>query len=290
MSAPASLLAVFAHPDDEALRCGGTLALYAARGARVHLICLTRGEAGRNTDPSLGDVNLPAQREQELRSACATLGIQPPIFLGYHDSGRGDRLRRDDPLAAINADPGRMERQILEVIERTHPQILLTFDPHGMYGHPDHLIAHRVATAAYASSGFRQVRVQRLFYTVQSREEMLRLQSGRSLGVLEGLEPETYAVCDCTIAARIDIRAHAAQKRAALFAHRTQTGPLSTLGTLTDEQFAPLMAAETFSLGGIRSPVPQYPMDDLFAGLDVEFHAEVCGEEVRGGSAQEQFA
>lgn len=78
MSAPASLLAVFAHPDDEALRCGGTLALYAARGARVHLICLTRGEAGRNTDPSLGDVNLPAQREQELRSACATLGIQPP--------------------------------------------------------------------------------------------------------------------------------------------------------------------------------------------------------------------
>ncbi|CAM4405381.1 PIG-L deacetylase family protein [Deinococcus marmoris] len=278
MSAPASLLAVFAHPDDEALRCGGALALYAARGAQVHLICLTRGEAGRNTDPTLGNVDLPTQREKELKDACLALGIHPPIFLGYHDSGRGDRLRRDDPLATINADLTAMERQILEVIEATHPQIMLTFDPHGMYGHPDHLITHRVATAAYASSGFRQVRVQRLFYTVQSREEMLRLQSGRSLGVLEGLEPETYAVCDCTIAARIDIRAYAAQKRAALFSHRTQTGPLSTLGTLSDEQFGPLMESETFSLGGIRSSVPEYPMHDLFAGLNVEFRPAALPE------------
>ena len=279
MSAPASLLAVFAHPDDEALRCGGTLALYAARGAQVHLICLTRGEAGRNTDPTLGDVDLPTQREQELRDACAALGIHPPIFLGYHDSGRGDRLRRDDPLTPINADLAQMERQILEVIEATHPQVMLTFDPHGIYGHPDHLIAHRAATAAYASSGFRQVRVQRLFYVVQSREEMLRLQSGRSLGVLKGLDPETYAVCDCTIAARIDIRAYAAQKRAALFSHRTQTGSLSTLGTLSDEQLSPLMATETFSLGGIRSLVLQYPMDDLFADLDVEFSPSTLQEQ-----------
>ncbi len=273
MSAQASLLAVFAHPDDEALRCGGTLALYAARGAQVHLICLTRGEAGRNTDPALGEVDLPTQREQELRDSCAALGIHPPIFLGYHDSGRGDRLRRGDPLATINADSTEMERRILEVIEATRPQVMLTFDPHGIYGHPDHLIAHRVATAAYASCGFRQVRVQRLFYIVQSREEMLRLQGGRPLGVLEGLEPETYAVCDCTIAAHIDVRAHAAQKRAALFSHRSQTGPLSTLGTLTDTQLAPLMESETYSLGGIRSSVPEYPMHDLFAGLDVAFSA-----------------
>ncbi|GGO32879.1 PIG-L family deacetylase [Deinococcus humi] len=279
MSSPAALLAVFAHPDDEALRCGGTLALYAARGAQVHLICLTRGEAGRNTDPELGDIDMPTQREQELRNACAALGIHPPIFLDYHDSGRGDRLRRDDPLATINADPGQMERQILEVIETTRPQIMVTFDPHGIYGHPDHLTAHRAATAAYASSGFRQVRVQRLFYTVQSREEMLRLQSGRSLGVLKGLDPETYAVCDSTIAARIDIRVHAARKRAALFSHRTQTGPLSTLGTLSNEQLSPLMATETFSLGGIRSPVLQYPMDDLFAGLDVEFSPPTLQEQ-----------
>jgi len=279
MSAQASLLAVFAHPDDEALRCGGTLALYAARGAQVHLICLTRGEVGRNTDPTLGDVDIPTQREQELKDACSALGIQPPIFLGYHDSGRGDRLRRDDPLATINADPVQMERQILDVIQATCPQVMLTFDPHGIYGHPDHLVVHRVATAAYASSGFRQVRVQRLFYTVQSWEEMLRLQSGRSLGVLEGLEPGVYAVSDDTIAARIDVRAYAGQKRAALFSHRTQTGPLSTLGTLSAEQIAPLLASETFSLGGIRSCVTEYPMHDLFAGLEVEFRPSVQQEQ-----------
>lgn len=267
----ASLLALFAHPDDEALRCGGTLAKYAALGATVNLICLTRGEAGKNTDPTLGDVNLASQRERELHDACAALGINPPIFLGYHDSGRGDRLRRDDPLATINADPIEMERRVLEVIEATRPQVMLTFDPHGMYGHPDHLVAHRVATAAYASSGFRQVRVQRLFYTVQSRAEMESLQSGTALGVLAGLEPETYAVCDCTIAAEIDIHEYASHKRAALFAHRTQTGPLSTLGNLTPAQLQPLLERETFSLGGLRGLITHYPMTDLFEGLAVEF-------------------
>ena len=275
----ASLLAVFAHPDDETLRCGGTLAKYAALGADVHLICLTRGEMGRNTDPTLSDVDLPTQRERELQEACRLLGIHSPIFLGYHDSGRADRLQRDDPLTTINADPIEMERRILDVIERTRPQVMVTFDPHGMYGHPDHLVAHRVATAAYASSGFKQVRVQRLFYTVQSREEMERLQSpghqgGQPLSVLSGLAPETYAVCGCTIAAEIDIHEFAARKRAALFAHRTQTGPHSTLGRLSEMQLQPLLERETFSFGGIRGPVTEYPLTDLFAGLQVGWTAQ----------------
>lgn len=270
----ASLLAVFAHPDDESLRCGGTLAHYAALGAKVTLVCLTRGEAGRNTDPTLQVTDLAAQREQELRDACTVLGIQPPIFLGYHDSGRGERLRRDDPLATINADPLQIEAEVLEVIEQVKPQVMLTFDPHGMYGHPDHLVAHRVATAAFSSSGFRKVKVHRLFYTVQTRAEMQALQGGQSLAVLDGLPPETYAVCDCTIAARLDVNAHAAQKRAALFAHRSQTGPQSTLGTLSDAQLQPLLEFETYSLGGARGVIPEYPLKDLFAGLNVTYGLE----------------
>lgn len=267
----ASLLAVFAHPDDEALRCGGTLAHYAARGAHVTLVCLTRGEAGRNTDPTLEVTDLAAQREQELREACTLLGIHPPILLGYHDSGRGERLRRDDPLATMNADPLEIEAKLLEIIEQVRPQVMLTFDPHGMYGHPDHLSAHRVATAAFSSSGFRKVKLHRLFYTVQTREEMQTLQGGQALAVLDGLEPETYAVCDCTIAARLNVSAHARQKRAALFAHRSQTGPHSTLGTLSAEQLRPLLECETFSLGGVRGLIPEYPLTDLFAGLNVTF-------------------
>ncbi|GGK41909.1 PIG-L domain-containing protein [Deinococcus malanensis] len=270
----ASLLAVFAHPDDEVLRCGGTLARYASQGADVTLICLTRGEAGKNTDPSLQVTDLAAQREQELRNSCAHLGVAPPIFLGYRDSCRGDRLRRDDPLATINVDPLEIEARILEVIDLVRPQVMLTFDPHGIYGHPDHLVAHRAATAAFSSAGNRGHEVQRLFYVVQTGEEMRRLQGGQALGVLSGLAPQTYAVSDATIAARIDVHAHAGQKRAALHAHRTQTGPLSTLGNLSDEQIGPLLEQETFSLGGLRGPMARYPVEDLFEGVNITYRQE----------------
>ncbi|GGR75161.1 PIG-L domain-containing protein [Deinococcus seoulensis] len=276
----ASLLAVLAHPDDEALRCGGTLARAAAQGADVTLICLTRGEVGRNTDPTLTVTDMGAQREQELQEACAHLGIHPPVFLGYHDSGRGDRLRQGDPLASINADPLDIEARILEVIRRVTPQVMLTFDPHGMYGHPDHLVAHRAATAAFSRAGNHGVPVQRLYYAAQTHEEMRRLQSeqrGAGLGVLNGLNPDIYAVSPCTVAACIDVRAHAAQKLAALRAHRSQTGPLSTLGTLSSAQLQPLLEQETFSLGGLRSPLPDYPVSDLFSGLNVRFHSISAG-------------
>lgn len=264
-----SLLAVFAHPDDEALRSGGTLARYTAQGARVTLVCATRGEAGKNTDPQLGEVrDMAAQREQELRDACTHLGIDPPVFLDYHDSGRGDRLRRDDPRAMINVDVWEIEARILEVIARVAPHVMLTFDPHGIYNHPDHLVTHRAATAAFYSSGCLDQPVQRLFYTAQTRDEFRRLQA--RLGVLEGLSADTYGVSDCTIAVRVDVRAFAARKRQALYAHRTQTGPLSTLGTLPDELTEPNYREETFSLGGTRGPVPHYPLRDFFDGLPVE--------------------
>lgn len=264
---PAALLAVFAHPDDEALRCGGTLARAAAQGVHVTLACLTRGEAGRNTDPSLGDVNLPAAREQELRDACVHLGIQPPRFLDYHDSGRGERLRTADPLACINADPVAVEDRILEVIAQVRPQVMVTFDPHGIYGHPDHLVAHRAATGAFARSAAVGRPVERLYYVAQLHEDMRALQGERPLGVLQGLDPDVYAVDPGLIAAQVDVRDYAAHKLRALRAHRTQTGPLSTLGQLSDTQLTPLLRRETFSLGGTRTPLPHHPLTDLFDGV-----------------------
>lgn len=265
---PASLLAVFAHPDDEALRCGGTLALCAEQGAEVTLICTTRGEAGQVTDPDLGPVeDIAALREQELRQACAHLGIQPPIFLGYRDSGRGERLRRDDPLASINADPIEMEQRILEVIARVRPQVMLTFDPHGVYGHPDHLVVHRAATAAFYSSGQFGDPPERLFYVAQTYGHLKALQVEGGLGVVRGLSPTLYGMSESTVAARVDVSRQATKKRAALYAHRSQTGPGSTLGNLTPEMTAALYQEETFALGGVRGPVSRFPLHGLFEGL-----------------------
>lgn len=265
-----SLLAVFAHPDDEALRCGGTLAHYAAQGVEVTLICTTRGEAGQVTDPLLGPVvDVAALREQELRESCVRLGIHPPVFLGYRDSGRGARLRRDDPLASINADLLEMEERIMVVIAQVRPQVMVTFDPHGMYGHPDHLVVHRAATAAFYSSGRLERPPERLFYTAQTYEELQRLQGDGGLGVMNGLRPEVYGMSIGTVAARIDVTRQADRKRAALFAHRSQTGPASTLGNLPDAMTADLYREETFALGGVRGPVSRFPLQGLFEGLSV---------------------
>lgn len=149
---------------------------------------------------------------------------------------------------------------------------MLGFDPHGIYGHPDHLVTHRAVTAAFHSSGCTGVPVQRLFYTAHTVSEMRRLQGQRGLGVFAGLAPERYAVSECTVGARVDVRRYAERKRRALFAHRTQTGPQSTLGTLEETSVAPLYEEETFSIGGLRGPVTRYPLSGLFDGLPAARH------------------
>ena len=148
-----TILAVFAHPDDEAFSVGGTLAHYAQKGVRVVLACATRGEAGKITDPSMTITDLGQHREAELKRATAELGIPDPVFLDYHDSGRYERTRYDDELALMNVNPFAAELKIRELIDSVRPDIMITFDPHGGYGHIDHLIIHRAAAAAFFSSG-----------------------------------------------------------------------------------------------------------------------------------------
>ncbi len=268
-----SLLAVFAHPDDEAFSSGGTLAHYASLGVDVTLISSTRGEAGKVTDPVLGEVkDVGALRETELQNACQALGINPPIFLGYHDSGRLERLRKDDPLASINADPLEVEAKIKAVIEQVKPQVMLTFDPHGGYGHPDHLVIHSAALAAFFSSGHLPDAPKRLFYTAFPIE-IARMMFNSSATPTPGLEPELYGVSEDTIAFSHDIAAHLEQKMAALKAHASQVGPTSRMGQMPEaqrEQMQKRMSLENFSLGGIRGAISSYPLRGFFDGLGLD--------------------
>jgi N-acetyl-1-D-myo-inositol-2-amino-2-deoxy-alpha-D-glucopyranoside deacetylase len=237
------------------------------------LLCATRGEAGKITDPNLSIEDLGKHRELELRRACGAMGIAEPRFMDYHDSGRLERLRHDDALATINIDYLEMEQKILAVIQETQPQVLLTFDPHGGYNHPDHLSVHRATTAAFFSSGHLPNPPQRLFYTAISLERMREWIALPGGAMTPGMTPEVFGVSDETLAVRFDGTAYLEQKMAAIAAHGSQTGENSRIGQLPPEQREAMqkrMALENFALGGTRGAILNYPLKGFFDGLGLE--------------------
>jgi LmbE family N-acetylglucosaminyl deacetylase len=144
------LLAVLAHPDDESFGMGGTLALYAQRGADVHLICATRGEAGE-MDPEYlqGFSSVAAKREAELRCASRILGLNGVHFLDYRDSGMTGSADNQHPQALAAAPLEQVAWQITRHIRQLKPQVVLTFDPIGGYRHPDHIAIHKATLLAF---------------------------------------------------------------------------------------------------------------------------------------------
>ncbi len=148
------LLAVLAHPDDETFGSGGTLALYAQRGVEVHLVCATRGEAGTvSAEFMQGHKSIGALREHELRCAAQHLGLSGVHFLDYRDSGMGGTPDNEHPNALVNAPMDELVGQITHYIRTLKPQVVLTFDPAGGYGHPDHIAVHRATVEAYHAAG-----------------------------------------------------------------------------------------------------------------------------------------
>jgi len=157
------LLLVHAHPDDESIYTGATMAKYAAEGARVTLVTCTLGELGEVIPPSLA--HLAAEKEDglgeyrigELAAACAELGVTDHRFLGgpgrWRDSGMMGTEGNDDPRCFWRADVDQAARALLDVIAGVRPQVLLTYDAQGAYGHPDHIQAHRVAWRACELAG-----------------------------------------------------------------------------------------------------------------------------------------
>jgi LmbE family N-acetylglucosaminyl deacetylase len=180
-----TLLALFAHPDDEAFGTGGTIAHYASDGTCVTLVCTTRGEVGEiaegtgATPETLGEV-----REGELRCAADSMGISELIFLGYRDSGMVDTSENADPRAYINAPAEEVVPRLVGIIRRVQPQVVITFEPNGGYGHPDHIAIHRHTVAAFhaAADPSRYPdqgpawQADRLFYTAIPRSFFLRMR------------------------------------------------------------------------------------------------------------------
>ena len=234
-----SLLAVFAHPDDESFRCGGTLALLARRGVRVQVLTATRGEAGSCGDPPLCRPDeLPAVREQELRCACATLGIEPPLLLDY----------RDGTLAEVDEEEA--AARVMGVAEQLRPQVLLTWPPDGLSGHPDHIAVSRWAELALQ-------RVAAL--GPDAPAALYHLVVPRSVADALGLH-HLHAVPDEAVTLAVDVTPIWEQKLAAIHCHRTQAGGSPVLRAPEEKQRL-FLGKEHFRRAEARG-------DDFLLGLE----------------------
>jgi LmbE family N-acetylglucosaminyl deacetylase len=219
LAPPGCLLAVFAHPDDEAYRPGGTLVLLAERGVTVHLLTATRGEASSCGDPPLcTPEELPAMRERELRCACAALGIQPPILLDHLDGHLSE------------ADPELVIAQILQVVRQVRAQAILTFGPDGLSGHPDHIAIGRLAEEA-----FRRCETVSELYTVAVPQ---------SLATRMGMA-QVRPVPDEDIAITVDVASVWDAKMAAIRCHATQVSS-SPLMRASMERQQTFLSTESF--------------------------------------------
>lgn len=277
---PRALLAVFAHPDDEAFGCGGTLARYAADGVRVVLVCATRGEVGEISDPALATPeNLGSVREVELRNAAQALGLHGVRFLGYRDSGMAGTDDNANPEALHNANAEQVVAQLVMIIREVQPQVVITFDPHGGYGHPDHITIHTHTVAAFNAAGdpsrYPDIapawQPDRLFYSVFPRAMFRTMRdqmaaAGVDTSEWDQMEQTEMGWPDDEIHAVIDVSNTITAKWAAFNAHRTQFGPNNPFRQIPEERVMQMMRHEYF-VQAWPQPERDLHLDDLFDGL-----------------------
>ena len=249
------LLLVHAHPDDESIYTGATMARYAAEGARVTLVTCTLGELGEIIPPSLAylaaekEDRLGAYRIGELAAACAALGVTDHRFLGgpgrWRDSGMMGTAGNDDPRCFWRADVDQAADALLDVIGEVRPQVLVTYDAHGAYGHPDHIQAHRVAWRACELAG---------------PDAPARFYATAALSESDTTDSDTTD-SDTT---EIDGGAYFDRKLAAMRAHATQITVDPPFFALSDGVRRQTSGTEYYTL--LAGPdAPAEPETDLFA-------------------------
>lgn len=284
---PLTLMAVFAHPDDESFGTGGTLARYGADpDVRVVLVCATLGEAGKISDPELATPErLGEVRERELRCACQALGIDELYLLGYRDSGMAGTPENLDPRALANADLDQVVGKIVGKIRRERPDAVVTFDQTGGYGHPDHVAMHYHTRAAFGAAadparypeqiaaGLLPHQAKKLYYTAIPRRFFLNAAAKmEELGIdvperyLQRLK-EPFGLPDAACTTDVDVAAYWDVKQAAVACHATQLHADSIFSMLPIEVMRELQRWECFQLA--RSYVGQDGDEghELFEGL-----------------------
>ena len=272
---PLTLMAVHAHPDDEATGTGGVLARYAAEGIRTVLVTCTDGSCGdgpggvKPGEPGHDPAAVAAVRREELEAACRVLKVSDLELLGYADSGMMGWAQNEAPGAFWTTPVPEAAARLAELMRVYQPDVVVTYDENGFYGHPDHIQAHRITMAAVELTGI----PAKVYWTTAPRSMMAEFgRIMRELGAdweapEEGGEQEMpqIGLPDEEISTWVDVAEFGPRKFEALAAHASQSENIFFLN-LGVERFTQLMGRETFVR--VRdSTGAALPEDDLFAGL-----------------------
>jgi LmbE family N-acetylglucosaminyl deacetylase len=265
-----TLMAVHAHPDDEVLSTGGVLAKAAAEGIRTVLVTCTNGEQGdgpggvKPGEPGHDEASVRAVRLEELRESVALLGISDVELLGYGDSGMVGWAGNEHLEAFANIPLDQSAGRLAELMERYRPDVVVTYDENGNYGHPDHIQANRITVAAIEKTGI----PAKLYYAAISRKGMTDLfaylrETGTELGDFE--PGDDFGTPDELITTTVDVSPYVVRKRKALEAHASQGDGIFML-RMPEEGQQRMFGQESFVRQFSTVPTPDHE-DDLFAGL-----------------------
>jgi N-acetyl-1-D-myo-inositol-2-amino-2-deoxy-alpha-D-glucopyranoside deacetylase len=281
------IVLVHAHPDDECISTGGTIARYSEEGAHVCLITCTNGELGEVADvPELGTVDeirerLAEVRVRELEEACRRLGAVDLRLFGYHDSGMEGTPSNDEPEAFINQPFDDVVERIVDVLREVRPQVLITYNEYGFYGHPDHVRAHEAATAAVEQAADRGSprpgaahRVAKVYHTAIPRSalrqvrEMMAHSPIADQDLLNAEEIERIGTDDHRVTTALDVSPYVDHKFRALEAHRTQYGTTRAFLEMPEEFRLPFARTEWYVLASSTAAPPEGIEQDLFEQLE----------------------
>lgn len=285
------VLFVHAHPDDETLTTGGTIARYVAEGAEVTVVTCTLGEEGEVIGDEWAQLTadhadqLGGYRILELTRALNLLGVAAPSFLGgaghWRDSGMAGTPSAANPRAWVNADENDAVGALVGIIRQTRPHVVVTYDPKGGYGHPDHIAVHRHVTAAVEASGTDAYPAAgepwdppKLYWTVTEHTALTEGLAAMDVvpdGWLRPAPGELPSVPDAEVTAVVDVRSVLDAKRAAMAAHATQVvlAPNGRQFTLSNLVAQPVLVEEHYRL--VRGKAGEVDGSgrerDLFSGI-----------------------
>ncbi len=287
MAKPLTLMIVHAHPDDEAIGTGGVLARYSAEGIRTVLVTATLGEEGEIVVPELNTPEVKARlaevRHEELRRAVAILGVSDLEILGYRDSGMAGSESNSHPDCFNMADSDEATGRLVRLVRAYKPQVLVSYNEFGGYGHPDHIACHKATVSAFDAAGDPERYPAagppwtplKLYYTNSPRRQLQRgWEAMKARGLHTPLDDPNFDIArftvpDDVITTAVEVGEYMQRKFEALLVHRTQIAPEGRFMTIPKDIRREIFGHEYFTRVAARVDVPQNGEyeDDLFAGV-----------------------